>query len=82
MRVVIVGCGKIGVTILEDLVNEGHEVVALDSDPAVLAEVTNVYDVIGVCGNGVDYEPLEEAGVGKAELLVAVTGSDEFNMLM
>lgn len=81
MRVVIVGCGKIGVTILEDLVNEGHEVVALDSDPAVLAEVTNVYDVIGVCGNGVDYEPLEEAGVGKAELLVAVTGSDEFNML-
>lgn len=81
MRVIIVGCGKIGVTILEDLVNEGHEVVAVDSDPAVLEEVTNVYDVIGVCGNGMDYEPLEEAGVSKAELLVAVTGSDEFNML-
>ncbi len=81
MRVIIVGCGKIGTTILEDLVNEGHEVVALDSNPATLAEVTNIYDVIGVCGNGVDYEPLEEAGAGKAELLVAVTGSDEFNML-
>lgn len=81
MRVIIVGCGKIGITILEDLVNEGHEVVAVDSDPAVITEVTNVYDVIGVCGNGVDYEPLLEAGVDKAELLVAVTGSDEFNML-
>ncbi len=81
MKVIIVGCGKIGVTILEDMVNEGHEVVAIDSDPAVVAEVTNVYDVIGVCGNGMDYEPLEEAGVSKAELLVAVTGSDEFNML-
>lgn len=81
MRVIIVGCGKIGTTIVENLVAEGHEVVAVDCDAAALAEVTNVYDVIGVNGNGVDYEPLEEAGVNKTELLVAVTGSDEINML-
>ena len=81
MNIMIVGCGKIGTTILESLVEEGHNVTAVDNDPAVLAEVTNIHDVIGVCGNGADCSTLEEAGVDKAELFVAATGSDEVNML-
>lgn len=81
MRIIVVGCGKIGTTVIESFVSEGHDVVALDINPAVVAEITNVHDVIGVCGNGVDCEPLQEAEVEKAELLVAVTGSDEQNML-
>lgn len=81
MRIVVVGCGKIGRTVVESFVAEGHNVVVVDNNPAIVAEMTNIYDVIGVCGNGVDCEPLEEAEVEKAELLVAVTGSDEQNML-
>lgn len=81
MNIIVVGCGKIGSTILASLVSEGHDVVALENNPAVLEEITNIYDVMGVCGNGADCETLEEAGVDKAEMFVAVTGSDELNML-
>lgn len=81
MKIIIVGGGKIGTTILENLVAEGHDVVAIDSDPNVIAEISNIYDVMCVCGNGVDWETLTEAGVEHAQLLIAVTGSDEFNML-
>lgn len=81
MNIVIVGCGKIGTTILASLVAEGHDVIAIDSNPKVINEITNIYDAIGVCGNGNDCETLSEAGIDKAELFVAVTGSDEMNML-
>ena len=81
MNVIVVGLGKIGTTILASLVSEGHNVVAVDSNPLVVNEITNAYDVMAVCGNGADIEPLEEAGVNKAELLIAVTESDEKNML-
>jgi trk system potassium uptake protein TrkA len=81
MKIIVVGCGKIGTTIISSLVSEGHDLVALDSDPAVIAGITNIYDVMGVCGNGADCEILKEAGIDKTELFVAVTGSDELNML-
>ncbi|MBE6750039.1 MAG: Trk system potassium transporter TrkA [Ruminococcaceae bacterium] len=81
MNIMVIGCGKIGATILSNLVAEGHDVVAVDNNPDVIAQITNMYDVIGVCGNATDCEVLEEAMVSKAELVVAVTGSDEFNML-
>ena len=81
MKIIVCGCGKIGTTILSALAAEGHDLVALDDDPAVIAEVTNIYDVIGVSGNGADSETLRDAGVEGAELFIAVTGSDELNML-
>lgn len=81
MNIIVVGCGKIGITILDSLVKEGHDLVAVDNDPAIVTEITNIYDVIGVCGNGADSDTLTEAGVEKAELFVAVTDSDELNML-
>ena len=81
MNIIIVGCGKVGVSILSSLVAEGHDVTAVDSNAEVIEELTNVYDVMGVCGNGVDYETLEEAQVEQAELFVASTKSDELNML-
>lgn len=81
MKIIINGCGKIGKVILASLVAEGHDVVAIDKDPQVLDDITNVYDVMGVCGNGTDSDILLEAGVDSVDLLVAVTGSDEFNML-
>ncbi|MBQ2730389.1 MAG: Trk system potassium transporter TrkA [Clostridia bacterium] len=81
MKILIVGCGKIGATLLKNLVDEGHDVVAIDSDVSVLEEVTNVHDVMSICGNGADSDVLEEAGAADADIFVAVTGSDEFNML-
>lgn len=81
MRIIIVGCGKIGTTIVASLVGEGHDVVVVDGNPDIIAEVTNIYDAMGVCGNGTDCDTLAEAEVDKAELFVSVTGSDELNML-
>lgn len=81
MKILIVGCGKIGTSIIESLAKEGNDVVAIDDSPAVIEEIGNIYDVMTVCGNGADTETLEEAGVAKADIFVAVTGSDEVNML-
>lgn len=81
MRIIIFGCGKIGKTIIESLVDEGHNIVAIDRSKSVVDEVTTMYDVMGLCGNGVDSDTMEEAGVEDAELFIAVTGSDELNML-
>ena len=81
LRIIIVGCGKIGTSLIATLVAEGHDVVAIDNDPAVTENIGNIYDVISVCGNGADCETLSEAGVEKAELFVSVAGPDETNML-
>lgn len=81
MKIIISGCGKIGATILESLVAEGHDIVAIDNNQSVIQEITNVYDVMGVCGNCFDSDVLEEAGISEAELFIAAAGSDESNMM-
>ncbi len=81
MNIIVIGCGKIGTNIVSSLAEEGHDIVVLDNDPQVITQTTNIYDVYGVCGSGTDCEALHEAGVEKADLVVAVTGLDEFNML-
>ena len=81
MKIILVGCGTIGATIISSLVSEGHDIVAIDSDADFLNSITNIYDVMGLCGNGADSDVLEEAGADTADLFVAVTGSDELNML-
>ncbi len=81
MNIIIVGCGKIGSTILESLTAEGHSITAVETNRETLEQMSNIHDVMGVCGNGADCETLQEAGVENADLFVAVTGSDELNML-
>ena len=81
MRVIIVGSGKIGRFMVESLVKEEHDVVVVDNSAKVIDEITNQYDVMAVCGNGADWETLAEAGADRAELVAAVTDSDEKNML-
>ena len=81
MRIVVAGYGKIGMSIVSSLNKEEHDLIVIDQDPAVIAEVTNTFDVMSVCGNALEYETLKEAEVSKAEMYIAVTGSDEFNML-
>lgn len=81
MRIVIVGCGKIGQSILKSLVLENHEIVAVDTDPDVISSITGSYDVMGVCAAGTHWKTLSDAMVQNAELFIATTGSDELNML-
>ncbi len=81
MKIIIVGCGKIGKTIIDSLVEEKHDIVAIDRDPQVIEMVTNTYDVMAVCGSATSIEMLNEAGVAQADLFVCVTQNDEVNML-
>lgn len=81
MKILIVGCGKIGTALVGSLCAEGHDIVAIDTDRKVLEDINNIYDVMCVCGNGADSDVLEEAGAEKAELIISVTNSDEINML-
>ncbi len=81
MKIIIVGSGKIGTTIIESLLSEGHDITVVDSDPQVISQISNVYDVMCVCGNAADYDTLAEAEVQNAEMLISVTDSDELNML-
>lgn len=81
MKIIVIGCGKIGVNLISSLVSEGYDVVALDKNAKLVADITNIYDVMGVCGNGADSDVLSEAGVKSADMVIAVTASDELNML-
>lgn len=81
MRIIIVGCGKVGMTITEQLSLEGHDIAVIDSSNNVIRDVTNNIDVIGVVGNGASYSVQKEAGIEETDLLIAVTHSDELNLL-
>ena len=81
MDIIVAGMGKIGLSVVRTLLNEGHDVTIVDKSAEVVTDVTNVYDVIGVCGNCADCEILEEAGADKADLFLSFTDSDEMNML-
>ena len=81
MRIIIFGCGNIGTTVISCLIAEGHDIIAIDRNRNVITEITNIYDVIGLCGNGADCDTLNEAKVENCDMFIAVTGSDELNML-
>lgn len=81
MKIIIVGAGKIGTAIVKHVSHENHEVIVIDDDSSVIETIVNQFDVLGICGNGVSYEMQKEAGVAQADLFIAVTASDEANML-
>ncbi|MBQ4066313.1 MAG: Trk system potassium transporter TrkA, partial [Clostridia bacterium] len=79
--IVIAGCGKIGRTVISSLSAEGHSITAIDINQKALDEVTDIFDVMTVCGNAADSDVLEEASIEKVDLFIALSGSDEINML-
>lgn len=81
MNIIIVGCGKVGNTLVDQLSNEEHNIVVVDNNAEKVRNITDSYDTMGVIGNGVSYQTLLEAGVASADLVIAVTGSDEENLL-
>ena len=81
MNIIIIGCGKVGTTLAEQLVKETHNVVMIDSSPERVQSVSEDIDAIKLVGNGASIAILMEAGVQNADILIAVTGSDELNLL-
>lgn len=81
MKIIIVGCGKVGYTLAEQLNEEGHEIVLIDNKADKLQEAVRRLDVIGMHGSGTSYNVQKEAGIEEAHLLIAVTNMDEVNML-
>lgn len=81
MITIIVGCGKVGSTLAEQLNREGHDVVLIDVNSTALEKAASTFDVIGIVGNGISYSVQSEAGIEDADLFIAVTDSDEINLL-
>lgn len=81
MRAIIIGAGKIGYNIAETLALEGHDVFVIEKDEERKRVIDDTLDVRAVLGNGADSKLLESIEVEKADLLIAVTASDELNML-
>ena len=81
MKILIAGDGKLGEKLSRQLSSEGHEITLVDSNPSVLESSVNRYDVMATAGNCAAMDVLREAGVEKANLLIAATGSDEVNLL-
>lgn len=81
MKIVIVGCGNVGTALVEQLSGEGHNITVVDEKEELVQGITNTYDIMGIIGNGAVYSVQLEAGVGEADLLIAVTGQDELNLL-
>ena len=81
MRIIIVGDGKMGSALMNQLTREGHDITVIDHKSTVLTQSVNAHDVIGIQGNGASYDVLMEAGVNRSDLVIAATSSDELNIL-
>ena len=81
LSIIIVGCGKVGSTLVEQLSKEGHDITIIDKNRQKVQNLSDVYDVMGLVGNGASYSVQKEAGIDHADLLIAVTDSDELNLL-
>ena len=81
MKIIVVGCGKVGSALAAQLSEEGHDVSVVDKNPQVVNDVSSNYDVMGIVGNGGSYSVQKELGVEDADLLIAASDSDELNLL-
>ncbi len=81
LQIIIVGCGKVGRTLVEQLSREGHDITIVDRDAEKVQTISSLYDVMGVTGNGASYSVQMDAGIENTDLLIAVTDSDELNLL-
>ncbi len=81
MQIIIIGCGKVGRNLARQLSEEDHNITVVDINPETIQRVTMAYDVMGITGNGASYTVLQEADIDNADILLAVTQSDEINLL-
>ena len=73
MKIVIVGAGKIGYSLAEELANENHDITVVDIDKEKVKFLSDMLDVMTLCGNGAAISVQREANVDESDLLIAVT---------
>ncbi len=81
MKIIIIGAGKVGCQIAKTLSSENHDVVIIEKDDLIRQSAQNSLDVITILGNGANVRTLEEAGIKQSDMIIAVTSSDEANMI-
>ena len=81
MKIIIVGCGRVGQTLAEKLGADGNDVTVIDTSAETIKSVTERYDGMGIVGNGATPAAQKEAGIATADLFIAVTNADELNLL-
>ncbi len=81
MNIIVVGCGKVGEALTHFLLEEGNDITVIDTDKDKVQAISERFDVMGIVGNGATRTILREANIDDADLLIAVTGSDELNLL-
>ena len=63
LKIIIVGCGKVGTTLVEQLSKEGHDIIIIDKNAKKVQEIANMYDIMGIVGNGASYSVQMDAGI-------------------
>ncbi|MBR1983996.1 MAG: Trk system potassium transporter TrkA, partial [Clostridia bacterium] len=81
MKIVILGVGKVGDTLVKNLINENHDIVVIDQNAEIVNKIVNRYDVKGIIGSGIERDVLSSAEVSTANLFIACTSRDEINVL-
>ncbi len=81
MNIIIAGCGKVGEALAKQLSSEGYNITVIDCEDRVINECVERYDIMGISGNCASMQVLLDAGIENADLLIAVTGADEVNLL-
>ncbi len=81
MNIIIVGCGQVGQTLAEQLIAEDHNITVIDTVYETVKALTDKVDAMGIVGNGASHTTLAEADIENTDLLIAVTNSDELNIL-
>ncbi len=83
MNITIVGCGKVGYKLVKQLSREDdHNITIIDTRASVVQNAVNDYDIMGVVGSGTDVDTLKDAEIGNTDVMIAVTGSDELNLMI
>ena len=80
MKIVIVGCGKVGTSIARELISTKHEITVVDINRKAVTRLSETLDVMGVVGNGATFQALADAGAETADLVIAATARDEVNL--
>ena len=81
MKIIIIGAGKVGCQIAKTLSSENHDVVIIEKDDMKRQSAQDNLDVLTILGNGANVRTLEEAGIKQTDMIIAVTSSDEANMI-
>ena len=81
MNIIIVGDGKVGYTLAQYLSKDGHDITIIDKNAEALNRASETLDVMCIRGNGANVRTLIEAGIENADIIIAVTGNDELNMV-